>query len=505
MRLTSSAGDVASCAADGCEFGYALALTPVLLSSTPPSGNEGDVLTVTGHSLSLTPSDNAVYVGGKMCEVLSAAEDTSFSPPACPVTSCTPEMRTVVSLTCRLPHLDSNAPHDVTLATVAGGYSPKLASATVTTPAQLRHVSPSSGSLAGGTLLTLYGDGFSGQMSSLDVTIGSGRCRVHSANASQITCITPVAPTAPSARRRLTSSADVDVVITTRGVAAACVAPSCTFGYSQARTLILSAATVVSAGPVQWTLALSGFFGSGDDFPTSSTDIMIGGLTPCVLTGTVSSSSLTCVSEPPHTGVQVLSMNSLSWGSALGDPVLPTIEGQNLTVSAISPSSVSLAGGATLTITGGGFSPTETSVSVCGDAGSVTSVSSTSLEFVPPTLLRHATGRQTLTLTNVADVSDVGNVGGVTQSSSGMGGLTTSLSSARPPVVLSFEGSIHLLHGATLRSAVLHVIPSAGISGAVVVDVPQHEIQPSPPHPRLYSPPTLGVASRGGACVPLPD
>ena len=73
----------------GCTYGYALASTPVLLSSSPTAGNQGDTLTVRGHGLSTEPSENAIYVGGRSCEVLTATRDTSYIPPACPVTSCT--------------------------------------------------------------------------------------------------------------------------------------------------------------------------------------------------------------------------------------------------------------------------------------------------------------------------------------------------------------------------------------------------------------------------------
>ena len=120
-----AAGTTATCMSS-CTFGFALALTPVLLSSSLSTGNEGETLTLTGHTLSLTTSDNLVFVGGESCEVLTATQVGSFTPPDCPVMSCTQQMRTVVELTCRLPHADSIAPHAITLATVAGGFSPLL-------------------------------------------------------------------------------------------------------------------------------------------------------------------------------------------------------------------------------------------------------------------------------------------------------------------------------------------------------------------------------------------
>ena len=157
--MQSSSGAAITCATGAdCAFGYALSLTPVLLSTSPSIGNEGDTLTVTGRTLSLSPSENRVYVGGESCEVLTAQESTNFTPPDCPVATCSQEMRKVIRLTCRVPHQDSRAPHAVSLATAAHGYAPALASATFTTLPQLRSISPTSGSIAGGTTLTLSGE-----------------------------------------------------------------------------------------------------------------------------------------------------------------------------------------------------------------------------------------------------------------------------------------------------------------------------------------------------------
>ena len=152
--LQAASGALAVCApAADCTFSYALSLTPVLLSVTVGGGgNEGDTLSLTGHTLSLTPSANAVYVGGEACPVLSAAEDTSFTPPACNSGACTQEMRTVIALTCRIPPLPAGT-HEITLATVSGGHSPRLTSAILTTSPQLRGFEPASGSVAGGALL----------------------------------------------------------------------------------------------------------------------------------------------------------------------------------------------------------------------------------------------------------------------------------------------------------------------------------------------------------------
>ena len=270
----------------------------MLLSSAPTHGNEGGLLNLTGHTLSLTPTENAVWVGGEVCEILSAEQDPSFAPPACLGSlTCTQEMRTVVALTCRLPHLSAGA-HDVTLATVIGGHALRLEGAIVTTPPQLRAFAPAAGSVAGGTLLTLVGDGFSSHSGHVDVSVGGHRCRVVASNASYVSCVTSVAAD-------VSVSSVAPIVIRVKGEAASCVAGvACEYSYDRDITPVLTGAAVTSpreAG-TNWTVELSGSFGTGSDFPPDAV-VLIGG-TPCAI-ASVTATLLTCVSDPPFSGAQV--------------------------------------------------------------------------------------------------------------------------------------------------------------------------------------------------------
>ena len=314
VRVQSTTGVAVSCAASvDCRFGYALSLTPVMLSSSPASGNDGEVLTVMGHTLSLTASENRVFVGNESCEVLTAEQSTNFTPPACPVAACTLEMQTVIQLTCRLPTLDSMAPHAVSVATVIGGHSPVLASATITTPPLIRSISPVSGSVAGGTTLTLSGDGLTASRAALEVTVGGRNCRVLFTNASTVRCVTPVAAS-------LTQGASAAVLVSVRGAIASCVASSCNYNYSLTRTPILTAANVAGKGPSEWSIALSGSFvdEDGTTLPLDDAQILVGG-TACMPAGGASASEITCVIAPPHAGRQVVTIDS-AWGSAVGAP-----------------------------------------------------------------------------------------------------------------------------------------------------------------------------------------
>ena len=141
----------------GCNFAYALAMTPIITSTSPTTGNEGSTLTVTGHAFSTTVWENYITVGGSPCAVLSAENDPDYSPSSCPVTSCTGEMQTRVKVTCRIPHNDAFMPHDIYAGVYKYGTSPVLAAAKLSYSSQLRSFYPSGGSIAGGTVLYLQG------------------------------------------------------------------------------------------------------------------------------------------------------------------------------------------------------------------------------------------------------------------------------------------------------------------------------------------------------------
>ena len=320
------------------------------------------------------------------------------------------------------------------------------------------------------------------------MTIGGKNCRVVAANLSHVTCVAPVAA-------NLVNPTSVALAVSVRGAAATCaVAPNCDYGYSLALTPIIQSASVVSAGASQWTVTLGGTFGSGGDFPASQSEIWIGGLTPCVPSGSSSASSITCVAAPPLAGSQVVSMYTPSWGAALGQPNLPTIQGVALSTTGITPLSTTLAGGATLTISGGGFSATDTSIQVCDRPCEVTSISSTAVTCTAPSLLTHATGTQTLTLREAVVMStalsppppptppppifdimmgDIGMLPSETTPAPPPELLRAVALTSDQPLVLSF-GEItpsNLPRGATLTSATMQVTPLSGRSGAALVDI----------------------------------
>ena len=464
--LVSLGDNTAACAvASGCTFVYSLPLTTLLTSTSPSNANEGDVLTVTAHALSLTASDNVVTIGGQLCPVVAVQQDHSYTPTSCPVTSCTQELQTRVTLTCRLPHHDAFAPHAISVGVLNHGVSPTLAAATVTYASQLRSFEPSDGSVAGGTHLRISGDGLSNRPGDIDVTIGGVRCGVYFANVSHVRCVTGAAADTSG---DTTSS----IVLTVRGVTVAC-SSSCSYTYSIARTPQLTGATVVDSSSSQWRVRLTG---SGFQVPSSGNIVHIGRAMCTPLGEDDSSTQITCSSLPPLSGTQTVSLVNEN-GNARGAPTLPTIQGAALTLGGLSPSTVSLAGGAELTVQGAGFSASDSRVEVCGETCVVTSVGAGEVSCTVPSLLLHASGRHYLNLTNATEAEyELGSSypppppPGQPAYAEGANTLTVRQGKV---VAMMFEDltNARLPRGSELEHVALRVAPKSGANGAVVLEV----------------------------------
>ena len=288
----------------GCGFHHELWMTPVLTNSSTTSAHPGDTLTLHGHGFSTTAADNTVTVGGQPCAMIGAAKDSSYSAPACPVGACS-AARDLIAINCTLPPHHAFAPHAVRVSVAGYGAAPALAAATVSYSVRLASVAPTSGSLGGGTTLTLTGDGLSLLPSDVAVMVDGVRCRVTTTSYTQVTCVTG----------GHTTAATYAVVLSVRGVGAACVGggAACTYAYSTASTPTLASAVWTSnnAGGSSWTMALggSGFGGA---------PVVKVGDTTCTSLSGVSDTSLQCTLTPPMGGLQTVTLYRADWGWATG-------------------------------------------------------------------------------------------------------------------------------------------------------------------------------------------
>lgn len=99
-------------------------------------------------------------------------------------------------LTCSLPPAVPASTYTLWLCTRPWGcgYAP-----TFTVPLVVSSISPTTGSSAGGTLVTITGSGFDTVLSRMNVSFGDSACRVISSNGSVLTCLTTGLPARPAA------------------------------------------------------------------------------------------------------------------------------------------------------------------------------------------------------------------------------------------------------------------------------------------------------------------
>ncbi|XP_061189118.1 fibrocystin-L-like [Saccostrea echinata] len=161
-----------------CGFEWKASSTPAVSAVSPSSAFSGSTLTITGTSFGATTADNSVTIGGVACTVTSASS---------------------TQLVCTIGA--GTGSHQVEVNVAGVGLASGSFSFTYNT--QITSIAPTSGSLAGGTKLTVSGSGFS---PTATVTVSSGTCEIVTASTSEIVCLTPSASTPGSASVTLTQS-----------------------------------------------------------------------------------------------------------------------------------------------------------------------------------------------------------------------------------------------------------------------------------------------------------
>ena len=157
-----------------CAFNYSSAFTPTVLSVTPPSGAAGTELVITGSGFD--PSDsNEVTISGKVCPVTTS---------------------TATELRCTVPALSAGS-HVVSVRVPRTGYSSSCAGCTdppirFNSTLTITSIQPVTGSIGGGTDVTILGNGFSlsDDNSNVSVTVGGRKCAVTFANLTTVKCTT---------------------------------------------------------------------------------------------------------------------------------------------------------------------------------------------------------------------------------------------------------------------------------------------------------------------------
>ena len=321
----NNASRIAECnITSGCIFQYSQNHTPAINSVSPTTLRGPGIITldIYGTGFSVTPSENKVYVGQHICE----ATDSNST-----------------YVTCELDPLPAGE-YDLSLqicmqisnCTRCQGNA--SSSHILTSVSEVYNVTPSTGSVLGGTELTINGVGFH---TDTQISIGGSSCVVTFTNYTTTICTT-------SAQQ----SGTYTIALTSGGIS---FPQTVSFEYSQSSTPQVTAITPSRGQQGQMvTISGTGFSSiSGDNI------VRVGG-SQCEV-DSFNETTLQCALGANFVGNHEVQVTVSGVGNAMGNvPFFYTLE-----VFSISPVKGSLAGLNTMTVSGVGFNPNQISITIC--------------------------------------------------------------------------------------------------------------------------------------------
>ena len=408
-----------SAAAAGDQFTYTVA--PVVTSISPTTGSTagGPIVTITGTGLT---GATAVNFGGTAATGVTVVNDTT-------VTATSPA--------------HSVAAVDITV-TTAGGTSATGAgdmySYVATAQPTVTSISPTTGSTAGGTTVTITGTGLT----------GATAVRFGGTAATGVTVVNGTTVTATSPAH--IAGAHNVFVVTPGGTSASGAGDLFTYTVTPIVTSISPTTGSTAGGPIV-TITGTGL--------TGATAVNFGGTAATGVT-VVNDTTVTATS-PAHSVAAVdITVTTPSGTSATGaGDMYSYVATAQPTVTSISPTTGSTAGGTTVTITGTGLTGA-TAVSFGGTAATgVVVVNATSVTAVSPA---HAAGTADVTVTTAGGISatGAGDVFTYTAPSGGGGGPAPTT----PAAPVRVAGADRF---ATAIAASTAEFPTSGSAGAVVL------------------------------------
>eukprot|EP00058_Branchiostoma_floridae_P026715 XP_002612206.1 hypothetical protein BRAFLDRAFT_108902 [Branchiostoma floridae] len=310
----------------GCQYAYRDSQTPRVYTINPPTSGSATVFTITG-TLFGTSVDAVTVTFGETtsCDVTSVTDGVIF---------CS----------------SGNIPvGDQPISVHVAGQGNAASSVVVSSQAVIHSMSPTEGSLAGGTTLTITGNGFD---SDTEITMNGEICEILSVNLSTVTCIAPAA----------TSENDhlVQVSVVSNGQA---YPPQ---GFTYSSTLTPNVAGITPAVATSGTSVT--ISGSGFGQTTGDNEVTIDGA-PCAV-GSSSDTEIVCTLGDHVAGSDyIVDVTVASKGMARSGVTFS----YELSLLTVTPSTGSFGGGRTLTLTGTGFAENAT-VTVCGHPCPISSV-----------------------------------------------------------------------------------------------------------------------------------
>ncbi|XP_051791551.1 fibrocystin-L-like [Erpetoichthys calabaricus] len=326
---------------DAFKFQFSSCESPTVTAIRPSSGTIHDVLNIKGTGFSSSTCANEVTIGGHPCEVISSTS-TEINCYVNPEDILPVGFAELVSVTV---NNRGNA-----ISTIVNEFDRRF----VLLPT-VDSISPSAGSTTGNTRVTILGSGFSGSVS---VTVVGMPCSIVSFSYTSIICDT--APSAESAG---------NVQLSVNGIPAACYS-DCKFHYTDSS---LPQVDSVSPDTVDSSSAVLSINGTGFGSDPDDVLILIGDFTfhPSQVTET----EITCPIGPLPAGSYILNVVVMSKGLAAGNIAI-----FSLATATLSPNSGSILGGTTLLITGNGFYPNYTTVTVGGILCAITNITTSEVK-----------------------------------------------------------------------------------------------------------------------------
>ena len=329
-----------------CSYGYSESSTPRVTGLSPSTiggGGQLGTFTITGSNLNST--DIVITIGPYRCTNVTIVSTTEITCSELVLAQQSNRAKRVVS--------NAGTPpaglYSVSILIPDLGFSRlEAGTGTIVSTLNITSVTPSAGSVAGGTIITLIGSGFHSDAQQNVVTIGNKNCTVTASSYTSLSCCTSPQP------HGLYS---LKVII--NGVLASAEYHHC----------ISKTPTVTSISPSE------GRHGNeviilGTKFSNVISDmtVMIGG-SPCAVSMS-NETAVKCTLGAGLAGEYPVTVHVSGLGRSLGNVSFRYV----LSVSSVSPTQGSFAGQSVLTLNGVGFNPVSIYITVCNRSCLPTSI-----------------------------------------------------------------------------------------------------------------------------------